>query len=82
MQQSIQLGPVTVWPGQLAGKYPDGNQVIVHGSDSIAVFDTPLVAQTLPEASGFASADLVINGTAPIPALVDSLVAAIAERRR
>ena len=29
-----------------------------------------------------ASADLVINGTAPIPALVDSLVAAIAERRR
>ena len=62
MQQSIQLGPVTVWPGQSAGKYPDGNQVIVHGSDSIAVFDTPLVAHTLPEASGFASADLAILG--------------------
>ena len=62
MQQSIRLGPVTVWPGQSAGKYPDGNQVIVRGRDSIAVFDTPLVSRTLPAESGFASADLIILG--------------------
>lgn len=58
----IRIGPVTVWPGEAAGKYPDGNQVIVHGGDSIAVFDTPLVSNALPPASGFSSADLVILG--------------------
>jgi len=62
MQQAIELGPVTVWTGQSAGKYPDGNQVIVRGRDSLAVFDTPIIAQTLPAESGFADADLIILG--------------------
>lgn len=58
----IQIGPVSIWPGHAAGKYPDGNQVIVHGADSLAVFDTPLVSNTLPAASHFDRADLVILG--------------------
>lgn len=62
MQQPIELGPVTVWPGESAGKYPDGNQVIVQGRDSIAAFDTPQVARTLPRHSGLADADLIILG--------------------
>jgi glyoxylase-like metal-dependent hydrolase (beta-lactamase superfamily II) len=62
MQHAIELGPVTVWPGQAAGKYPDGNQVIVRGTDTLAVFDTPLVAQELPGAAGLDDADLIILG--------------------
>ena len=62
MSAPLEFGPVTVWPGRSAGKYPDGNQVIVRGSDSIAVFDTPLVSQTLPASSGFDEADLIVLG--------------------
>lgn len=62
MPAPIQLGPVSVWPGQAAGKYPDGNQVIVRGSDTTAVFDTPLVSNTLPADAGFDSADMAILG--------------------
>ena len=62
MQHAIELGPVTVWPGQAAGKYPDGNQVIVRGTDTLAVLDTPLVAQELPGAAGLDDADLIILG--------------------
>lgn len=62
MLAAIEIGPVTVWPGESAGKYPDGNQVIVRGADSIAVFDTPLVSQRLPAESGIDQADLVVLG--------------------
>ncbi len=62
MQAAIELGPVTVWPGQAAGKYPDGNQVIVRGTDAMAVFDTPVVATQLPEEAGLQHADLIILG--------------------
>jgi glyoxylase-like metal-dependent hydrolase (beta-lactamase superfamily II) len=40
-------GPVTVYFGAKSGKYPDGNQVVVRGSDSTAVFDTPQVANRI-----------------------------------
>ena len=39
-----QIGAVTVFFGDRNGKYPDGNQVVVAGSDLRVAFDTPLVA--------------------------------------
>ena len=54
------FGRVTVFFGEKNGKYPDGNQVIVRGSDTQAAFDTPLVANHIgPE---FDTSDLVILG--------------------
>src|SRR3954468_14483920 len=49
------FGRVTVYFGDKNGKYPDGNQVIVHGSDVQAAFDTPIAANRIGpefEASG------------------------------
>ena len=54
------FGRVTVFFGEKNGKYPDGNQVIVRGSDTQAAFDTPIVANLIgPE---FDRTDLVILG--------------------
>ena len=39
----IRLGPVEVYLGEKSGKYPDGNQVMVKGADTLVAFDTPLV---------------------------------------
>lgn len=59
-----QFGPVTVYFGDKNGKYPDGNQVVVRGSEATAVFDTPLVANRLAgdESSPLARADMIILG--------------------
>lgn len=57
---SARFGPVTVYFGDKNGKYPDGNQVTVRGRDSLAVFDSPPVANRI--GSGFDDADLVIQG--------------------
>ena len=54
------FGPVTVYFGDRNGKYPDGNQVIVRGSDSVAVFDTPISANAI--GPDFTNADLCILG--------------------
>ncbi|MCC7151223.1 MAG: MBL fold metallo-hydrolase [Rubrivivax sp.] len=54
------FGPVTVYFGDRNGKYPDGNQVVVRGADSLAIFDTPRVANRLPQV--LAEADLAILG--------------------
>lgn len=54
------FGPIRVYFGNKSGKYPDGNQVIVRGSDSVAAFDTPLVSNHIGTA--FDSVDLVILG--------------------
>jgi glyoxylase-like metal-dependent hydrolase (beta-lactamase superfamily II) len=56
----IRLGPVHVYPGEKSGKYPDGNQVVVRGGDTLAAFDTPLVANRL--GAELLEADLVILG--------------------
>ena len=56
----IRLGPVCVYLGEKSGKYPDGNQVVVHGGDTRVAFDTPLVANRLGAA--LLEADLVILG--------------------
>jgi glyoxylase-like metal-dependent hydrolase (beta-lactamase superfamily II) len=57
---AIRLGAVSVYAGEKSGKYPDGNQVMVRGADSLAAFDTPLVANRL--GSELLDADLVILG--------------------
>jgi glyoxylase-like metal-dependent hydrolase (beta-lactamase superfamily II) len=57
---AIRLGPVSVYPGEKSGKYPDGNQVVVRGADTLVAFDTPLVANRLGDE--LLAADLVILG--------------------
>ena len=53
-------GAVSVHLGEKSGKYPDGNQVMVRGADTLVAFDTPLSANRLgPE---FTDADLVLLG--------------------
>jgi len=60
MNPSAEFGPVRIYFGRDSGKYPDGNQVIVQGSDCRAVFDSPLVSHRIGE--DFDQADLVIQG--------------------
>lgn len=55
-----EFGPVTVYFGEKTGKYPDGNQVVVRGSDTSAAFDTPKVANRIGAALD--DVDLVILG--------------------
>ena len=57
---SATFGPVTVFFGGKNGKYPDGNQVVVRGADTLAVFDTPQVSNRIGAA--FDDADLAILG--------------------
>ncbi|MFO1326818.1 MAG: MBL fold metallo-hydrolase [Rubrivivax sp.] len=54
------FGPVTVYFGDKTGKYPDGNQVVVRGTQAMAAFDTPQVANRIPQV--LAEADLLILG--------------------
>jgi glyoxylase-like metal-dependent hydrolase (beta-lactamase superfamily II) len=56
----ISLGAVRVYAGEKSGKYPDGNQVVVRGADTLAAFDTPLVANRLGRE--LLDADLVVLG--------------------
>jgi glyoxylase-like metal-dependent hydrolase (beta-lactamase superfamily II) len=55
-----EFGPVTVYFGEKTGKYPDGNQVVVRGSERTAAFDTPKVANRIGAALD--AVDLVILG--------------------
>jgi glyoxylase-like metal-dependent hydrolase (beta-lactamase superfamily II) len=60
MESVFRLGSVSVHFGEKSGKYPDGNQVLVRGSEARAAFDTPLVANRIgPE---FDEVDLVVLG--------------------
>jgi glyoxylase-like metal-dependent hydrolase (beta-lactamase superfamily II) len=58
--EQAQFGPVTVCFGEKHGKYPDGNQLIVTGRDTRAVFDSPKVANHIGPL--FDDADVVIMG--------------------
>jgi glyoxylase-like metal-dependent hydrolase (beta-lactamase superfamily II) len=60
LSPSFQRGPVSVYSGDKSGKYPDGNQVLVRGRDTLAAFDTPQVANRLE--AELADAELVILG--------------------
>lgn len=54
------FGRVSVFFGEKSGKYPDGNQVVIRGSDTLAAFDTPLVSNHIgPE---FDATELVVMG--------------------
>lgn len=54
------FGPVTVYFGDKNGKYPDGNQVVVTGSDTKVIFDTPLNSKRLVPL--LSDADLIVLG--------------------
>jgi glyoxylase-like metal-dependent hydrolase (beta-lactamase superfamily II) len=56
----IRLGPACVYLGEKSGKYPDGNQVVVRGADTLVAFDTPQVANRL--GAELLDADLVVLG--------------------
>ena len=58
--QRADFGRVSVFFGDKNGKYPDGNQVMVRGTDTLVAFDTPIVANHIgPE---FDAAELVVMG--------------------
>lgn len=58
--QRADFGRVSVFFGAKNGKYPDGNQVLVRGTDTRTAFDTPLVANHIgPE---FDATELVVMG--------------------
>lgn len=57
---AIRHGAASVFFGEKSGKYPDGNQVVVRGADTLVAFDTPLVANRLGRE--LLDADLVILG--------------------
>ena len=58
--QRADFGRVSVFFGEKNGKYPDGNQVVVRGSDTLAAFDTPIVSNYIgPE---FDATELVVMG--------------------
>lgn len=60
--QRADFGRVSVFFGEKSGKYPDGNQVVIRGSDTLAAFDTPIVANYIgPE---FDATELVVMGHA------------------
>ena len=54
------FGRVSVFFGEKNGKYPDGNQVIVTGTDTRVVFDSPPVANRI--GPDYDSADLSVLG--------------------
>lgn len=62
MSEMLRFGPVSVYPGEKSGKYPDGNQVIVSGPDLRVAFDTPLVSNRI--GPDFDLVELVILGHA------------------
>ncbi|MFD1559743.1 MBL fold metallo-hydrolase [Paraburkholderia silviterrae] len=54
------FGRVSVLFGAKNGKYPDGNQVLIRGSDTRAAFDTPLVSNHI--GAEFDATELVVMG--------------------
>jgi glyoxylase-like metal-dependent hydrolase (beta-lactamase superfamily II) len=57
---SLGFGAARVYLGEKSGKYPDGNQVVVRGADSLLACDTPLVANRLDGV--LRGVDLVVLG--------------------
>ncbi len=58
--QRLDFGRVSVFMGEKSGKYPNGNQVLIRGTDTRAAFDTPIVSNYIgPE---FDATDLVVMG--------------------
>ena len=62
MDSILRFGAVSVHLGEKSGKYPDGNQVIVHGADTRFAFDTPLASNRI--GADFDEVDVVLLGHA------------------
>lgn len=60
--QRVDFGRVSVFFGEKSGKYPDGNQVLIRGSDTRAAFDTPIVSNHI--GAEFDATELVVMGHA------------------
>ncbi|HVR54601.1 MAG TPA: MBL fold metallo-hydrolase [Pseudorhodoferax sp.] len=58
--QHVEFGRVSVFFGARNGKYPDGNQVLVRGTDTRAAMDTPIVSNFIGAA--FDASELVVMG--------------------
>lgn len=58
--QRADFGRVSVFFGEKNGKYPDGNQVIVRGSDTHAALDAPIVSNFI--GPDFDATELVVMG--------------------
>ncbi len=58
--QRADFGRVSVHFGDKNGKYPDGNQVMVRGSDTLVAFDTPIVSNHI--GAEFDATELVVMG--------------------
>ncbi|WP_027014602.1 MBL fold metallo-hydrolase [Comamonas composti] len=58
--QRLDFGRASVFFGAKSGKYPDGNQVLIRGSDTLAAFDTPLVSNHI--GAEFDATELVLMG--------------------
>lgn len=56
----LEFGSVSVHLGAQSGKYPDGNQVLVHGPELNVAFDTPVASRQRSDV--LARVDLVILG--------------------
>ena len=58
--QRLDFGRVSVYFGERNGKYPDGNQVLVRGTDTRAAMDTPIVSNVI--GADFDASELVVMG--------------------
>lgn len=56
----VDFGRVSVYFGERNGKYPDGNQVLVRGTDTRAAMGTPVVSNFIGPA--FDTSELVVMG--------------------
>jgi glyoxylase-like metal-dependent hydrolase (beta-lactamase superfamily II) len=56
----VDFGRVSVFFGEKRGKYPDGNQVLIRGTDTRAAFDTPIVSNYI--GAEFDATELVVMG--------------------
>lgn len=60
--ERLDFGRVSVFFGDKSGKYPDGNQVLIRGTDTRAALDTPVVSNVI--GAEFDAAELVVLGHA------------------
>ncbi|MGC5698871.1 MBL fold metallo-hydrolase [Pseudomonas sp. NFXW11] len=60
--ERLDFGRVAIFFGARNGKYPDGNQILIRGTDTRAALDTPLVANHIGPL--FDSSELVVLGHA------------------
>lgn len=58
--ERIDFGRISIYRGSKGGKYPDGNQVTILGSDTRAALDTPIVSNHIGAA--FDATELVVMG--------------------